>query len=153
MRSSSAACLNSLTLCHRHRRQSAGVGGVKTDEDFVRGVLQPGGRLVQFPGSFTCQLAQLVAIGHMRKCPKNQIRTHDKNSPSNKLLPFGTTWHRWCSWQLNVMLGLPPQPRFLALDAPNERGVLKLWRKIVKPGGGFCRYRNQDCRTRTSRTL
>ena len=39
-------------------------------QDFVRGVLQPGIRLVQLPGCLARQLAELVAVGHMRECPK-----------------------------------------------------------------------------------
>ena len=57
-------------------RQGAGVGGMEADEDFVGRILQPCARLVQHPGSFACQLAELVAIGDVRKCTKNQIRTH-----------------------------------------------------------------------------
>jgi len=49
---------------------------VKTGKDFVCGILQPCIRLVQPSRCFACQLTELVAIGHMRKCPKNQIRTH-----------------------------------------------------------------------------
>jgi len=60
-------------------RQIAGVGGMEADEDFVGRILQPCARLVQHPGSFACQLAELVTIGHVRECPKNQIRTHEVN--------------------------------------------------------------------------
>ena len=60
-------------------RRGTGVGGVEADEDFVGGVLQPGIRLVQLPGSLARQLAELVAIGDVRKCTKNQIRTHKVN--------------------------------------------------------------------------
>ena len=49
---------------------------MEADEDLVCGVLQASARFVQHPGSFACKLAELVAIGHVRKCPKNQIRTH-----------------------------------------------------------------------------
>ena len=59
--------------------QGARGGGVEADEDFVGGVLQPCVRLVQLPGSFASELAELVAIGHVRECPKNQIRTHEVN--------------------------------------------------------------------------
>src|SRR5690348_15752879 len=57
-------------------RQDAGVGGVEADQDFVGGVLQPSRRFVQLPGCLARQLAELVAIGDVRKCTKNQIRTH-----------------------------------------------------------------------------
>jgi len=59
--------------------QRAWVSAVKPDQDFVRRVLQTGSGLVQLASRFTRQLAQLVAVGHMRECPKNQIRTHLKN--------------------------------------------------------------------------
>src|SRR3569833_2338110 len=60
-------------------RQSAGVGGVEADENFVGRVQQPCVGLVQHPGSFASKLAELVAVGHVRECPKNQIRTHKVN--------------------------------------------------------------------------
>jgi len=60
-------------------RQGTRVSGVEADEDFVGSVLQPCVRLVQLPGSFASELAELVAIGHVRECPKNQIRTHEVN--------------------------------------------------------------------------
>src|SRR5579863_8540959 len=60
-------------------RLDAGVGGVEADENLVGRVLQPSGRFVQLPGSLARQLAELVAIGDMRKCTKNQIRTHKEN--------------------------------------------------------------------------
>jgi len=64
---------------YRDLRQSAGVGGMEADKNFVRGVLQPSVRLVQLPGSLARQLAELVTIGHVRECPKYQIRTHKVN--------------------------------------------------------------------------
>jgi hypothetical protein len=56
------------------------VSSMKAVQNLVRGVLKPCVRLVQLPGCFAGQLAKLVAIGHMRKCPKYQIRTHNKVS-------------------------------------------------------------------------
>jgi hypothetical protein len=53
-----------------------GVGGVKTAQNLIGRVLEPGVRLVKLTGCLACQLAKLVAIGHVRKCPKYQIRTH-----------------------------------------------------------------------------
>lgn len=73
---------------HADRNQSAGVGGMEADEDLVCGVLQASARLVQHPGSFACKLAELITIGHVRQCPKNQIRTHELN-----LLPDLSDWH------------------------------------------------------------
>ncbi len=49
---------------------------MKTDQDFIGRILQPRVRLVQLSGSLAGQLAELVAVGHMRECPKNQVRTH-----------------------------------------------------------------------------
>ena len=59
---------------------------MEADEDLIRCVLQPCIRLVQLPGSLARQLAELVAIGHVRECPKNQIRTHNGESPSRAVL-------------------------------------------------------------------
>jgi len=47
------------------------VGGLKPAQDFVGGVLQPCIRLVKLTGRLASQLTELVAVGHMRKCPKN----------------------------------------------------------------------------------
>jgi hypothetical protein len=58
----------------RHSRSR--VRGVETNKNFVRCVLQTRVRLVQLASRFACQLAELVTVGHMRKCPKYQIRTH-----------------------------------------------------------------------------
>lgn len=52
---------------------------MKAAQHFVCRVLQPRVRLVQLAGSLACQLAKLIPIGHVRKCPKNQIRAHDTN--------------------------------------------------------------------------
>jgi|HubBroStandDraft_2_1064218.scaffolds.fasta_scaffold197053_1 hypothetical protein len=49
---------------------------MKAVQDFISGVLQPCIRLVQLAGCLASQLTELVAIGHMRKCPKYQIGTH-----------------------------------------------------------------------------
>jgi hypothetical protein len=63
-------------LSLRHR---PGVSGMVANEDLVGRVLQPCARLVQLPGSFANELAELVTIGNIRDCPKNQIRTHEVN--------------------------------------------------------------------------
>jgi len=57
-------------------QRGAGVGGLKTAQNFIGRILQPCVRLVQLAGCLAGQLTQLVAIGDMRKCPKNQIGTH-----------------------------------------------------------------------------
>ena len=58
------------------RHRSSRVGRLKADQDFVRGVLQPCIRLVELTSCLAGQLTKLVAVGHMRECPKNQIGTH-----------------------------------------------------------------------------
>ena len=57
-------------------------GYFKTAQNFVRGILQPRIRLVKLTGSLAGQRTKLVAIGHMRKCFKNEIGTHHL-SPSS----------------------------------------------------------------------
>jgi len=52
------------------------IGYFKTAQNFVCGVLQPCIRLVKLTGCLASQRAELVAIGHMRKCLKNEIGTH-----------------------------------------------------------------------------
>ncbi len=52
------------------------IGQFKAAQNFVGGVLQPCIRLVELTGCLACQLTELVAIGHMRKCLKNKIGTH-----------------------------------------------------------------------------
>jgi hypothetical protein len=59
--------------------QSAWVSRMKANENLVGRVLQPCAWLVQLPGSFANELAELVTIGNIRDCPKNQIRTHEVN--------------------------------------------------------------------------
>jgi hypothetical protein len=57
-------------------RNGAGVSEMEAIKDFVSRVLQPGVRLVQLTGCLAGQQTELVAVGHMRKCPKYKIRTH-----------------------------------------------------------------------------
>jgi hypothetical protein len=59
-----------------NRPKGPRVGDVESAQDFIRSVLQPCVRLVQLTGCLASQLTELVAIGHMRECPKNQIGTH-----------------------------------------------------------------------------
>jgi len=72
----SATGLDLLSCLSRERVGRTRIGAVEAVEDFVRGVLQPCIRLVEHAGCLARQLAQLVAVGHMRECPENQIRTH-----------------------------------------------------------------------------
>jgi hypothetical protein len=57
-------------LCCK-RRGRAWIGRLETAQYFVGRVLQPCIRLVEFTRSLASQLTELVAIGHMRECPKN----------------------------------------------------------------------------------
>jgi len=105
-------------------RRGTGVGGVEADEDFVRGVLQPSVRLVQLPGSLARQLTELVAIGDVRKCTKNQIRTHKVNLLQD--LFAGTTWHRRYGYWLEIRSSCSPNSLFSPLDARSGHRVQKL---------------------------
>jgi transposase-like protein len=49
----------------------AGVGAAESNKNIVRRILKPGVWFMQLPGSLARQLAELVAIGHMRECPEN----------------------------------------------------------------------------------
>jgi hypothetical protein len=107
----------------------AGVAGLEADENFICGVLQPCARLVQLPSSLAHQLAELVTIGHMRECPKNQIRTHKVN-----LLPdlsSSATWHWRYSYRLNIRSSCRPKQPILLLDARNGRLVQKTFPETV----------------------
>ena len=64
-----------------------GIGALETGQNLVSGVLQPRVGLVQLASRLARQLAELVAIGHVRKCPKNQIRTHYLHFSFKKWLP------------------------------------------------------------------
>jgi hypothetical protein len=57
---------NGLRLVHRNRV-------LETVENFVRRVLQTSVRLVQLPRCLRCQLAQLIAVMHVRESSKNKI--------------------------------------------------------------------------------
>jgi hypothetical protein len=52
-------------------RHGTRIGDLETAQNFVRGVLEPGVGLVELAGSLARQLTQLIAVGHMRECPKN----------------------------------------------------------------------------------
>ena len=54
-------------------RRSGRIVAIEADQNFIRGVLQPGVRLVQLAGRLGGQLAKLVPVLHMGKRPKNQI--------------------------------------------------------------------------------
>jgi hypothetical protein len=71
-----ATLLDRLGHGSRYGGKSTRVGGVKAGQDLICGVLQPRVWLMQLAGGFARQLAELVTVGHMRKCPKDQIRTH-----------------------------------------------------------------------------
>jgi len=85
-RSGSAAGFNRLVYCGHDRRRRAGVGGLKTAQDFIGRVLQPRVWLVQLAGCLARQLTKLVAIGDMRKCSKKD-RNASRVPPSKKSLP------------------------------------------------------------------
>ncbi len=95
--SSSAAPLNGLDRGRLFGRRRYGTGCLKPAQNIIGGVLQPCIRLMELTGCFACQLTELVAIGHMRECPKYQIRTHCKFLLQISACPPGTSWLRWCS--------------------------------------------------------
>jgi hypothetical protein len=71
---------------------------MKTAEDLIRGVLQASIRLMQFAGRLARKLTKLVAVGHMRECPKNQIRAHFRFSFTITARPE-LRWRRQCRRQ------------------------------------------------------
>jgi len=75
---SGAAGFNRLFGGRHNGRQGAGVGGMKSAQDFIGRVLQPCVRLVQLAGCLASQLTQLVTVGDVRKCSKNKIGTHSE---------------------------------------------------------------------------
>ena len=93
----SAAPFLCLNRRHRILSQRTRVGGPEPDQNFVGGVLQPCVRLVQLAGCFTRQLAELVAIGHVRECPKNQIGTHCSILLVRFHCPGRASWRRRCN--------------------------------------------------------
>jgi len=120
--SGGAALLYRLVRGRRNGLRGPRIGGLEAGKDLISSVLEPCIRLVQLPGCLAGQLTQLVAIGHMRECPKYQIRTHHEF-----LLPV-----------LAARRGLPdavgaagkpiqssgyPNSRFQGLDARAERQV------------------------------
>ncbi len=100
-----AAPLDRLDSRRRYRRQGSRIGGVEANKNLIGRVLQAAVRLVQLPGGLASQLTKLVAVGHMRKCPKNKIGTHYSLS-FNFVRPAGTTWLRRCS-RLPTFAGAP----------------------------------------------
>jgi hypothetical protein len=106
--SSSAAPLNGLDRGRLFGRRRYGTGCLKPAQNIIGGVLQPCIRLMELTGCFACQLTELVAIGHMRECPKYQIRTHCKFLLQISACPPGTSWLRWCSRGVTQIGGAPP---------------------------------------------
>ena len=89
---SGAAPFNRLSRGRLFGRLRSRIGGLKPAQNFVGGVLQPCVRLVQLTGSLACQLTELVAIGHMRECLKNKIRTHCESPSSSNTCPERNSW-------------------------------------------------------------
>src|ERR1035441_1413766 len=75
-RQGGTAPFNRLGRGRHNGPEGARIGGLKAAQNFIGGVLQPCVRLVQLTCCLASQLTELVAIGHMRECPKYQIRTH-----------------------------------------------------------------------------
>jgi hypothetical protein len=77
---------------------------------------------VQLAGCLARQLAQLVAIGDMRKSSKNQIRTHCEILLRKKLAPAGTKQTPAAQKGCPVQQGFPNY-NSQGLDARVERKV------------------------------
>jgi hypothetical protein len=88
-------------------------GHFKTAQNFVCGVLQPCIRLVKLTGCLACQRTELVAIGHMRKCLKNEIGTHCVSPSSSNCRSGNEPLSRQCS------RGKPIQAKYKFRAAPN----------------------------------
>lgn len=66
-------------MLFKRRADRSGIHRValmEPNQDFVRGILQPGGGLVQLASRLGGKLAKLVAIPDMGQSPKYQVRTH-----------------------------------------------------------------------------
>ncbi len=130
------------------------IGLLKTAENFVGRILQPGARLVKLTRCLACQLAELVAIGHVRKCPKNKIRTHAYLLLFEKLAA-GEPQNR-PSMQRGSQYSsrATPNCNFQFLDAfrPHRAQIFQATSHVVKwrPGhigrAGCGRKRYPDCR-------
>ncbi len=130
---SCATCFNGPSNRGVNLRQDAGVSRVEADKDLVRCILQPSVRFVQLTGSLARQLAELVAIGDVRKCTKNQIRTHKVNLLPN--LSAGTAWHRRYSHRLDISSRCCPKQPVLPFRRTNWASSSKNFcRKAVSSG-------------------
>jgi hypothetical protein len=122
--------------CPRVRR-------LKTAQNFIRRILQPCVGLVKLTCCLARQLAELVAVRHMRKCRKYQIRTHYVISPSS--LPacaelLGTASAAG-SRAIAVFPGLYPRIRRTACASST-----KSWHGFLCKDSSSCRIRVGDCR-------
>jgi hypothetical protein len=52
---------------------------MEANQNFVRGVLETGIRLMKLPGSLRGQLTELIAIRNVGECPIDQIGTHEES--------------------------------------------------------------------------
>lgn len=144
MFSGGAATFDRLDCGLRYRSQRSRVGGLKAAQNFIGCILQPCIRLVQLPSCLAGQLTKLVAIGHMRECPKYQIRTH-KSISFFKCLPGRTCISRRCSLGAKSGPGCPdPNPQFL--DARTARPVQNLDAHSHAMEEASCPVRTANCR-------
>jgi hypothetical protein len=133
-----AALFDGLVSRCRHRLQRRGIDDLKTGKNLICRVLHPGIRSVQLAGCLARQLTQLVAIGHMRKCPKNQIGTHyefllQKIGPARNSIGAGGAAGE------PMRHGLPhlPLPRFRRTKWAHSS---KSWRIFAHDGTGIKQY-------------
>ncbi len=100
---------------------------LKPAQHVIRSVLQPCIRLVKLAGCLASQLTELVAIGHLRKCPKNKVGTH-RVSPSSSYAGTGSgpSSHPCCKGE-PIQSGAAPKCCFHPLDARCNPKAQKLW--------------------------
>jgi hypothetical protein len=123
--SGGTATLNRVGRGRNYRTHGTRVSGLEAAQNFVGGVLQPCIRLVQLTSCFAGQLTELVAIGHMRECPKNQIRTHCHILLHQLPARLATLNVAGAARESRMNQGLPQISTFKPLDAQHSRLVQK----------------------------
>jgi hypothetical protein len=123
---SGPAPLHRLNGWRLNRMSGAGVGRVKANQYLVGRILQTSIRLVQLTGCLAGKLTKLIAVGHLRKCPKNKIRTHYEHLLHHLHCPAGTSWLPRCSRHRKRCHNCLRNHFFQALDARSRRVVQKI---------------------------
>jgi hypothetical protein len=110
-----------------HSSLRFGIGCVETVQYFVGRILQPCIRLVKLTGCLARELTKLIAIRHMRKCPKNEIRTHAYLLLIQNLALIGPMKFRQCCNRELIQSRATRNCYFHLLDALRISPVQNLW--------------------------